>query len=67
VLTTGTPHRIASTSVIPNGSVSDATAAIDPFAHSGSIGAICPIIRTWLCSPSSSTSARSAGASFPSP
>jgi hypothetical protein len=67
VLTTGTPHRIASTRVIPNGSLSEETAAIDPFAHSVSIGAYCPIIRTWLCNPSSSTSSRSRGASFPSP
>lgn len=46
VLTTGSPQRIASTIVMPNGSKSDDAAPIAPLTHSASIGVAVPIRKT---------------------
>ncbi len=48
VETTGRPQRMASTIVMPKDSRLEVTAAMDPLAHSGSMGCAGPISNTWL-------------------
>ncbi len=67
VLTTGSPQRMASTSVIPKDSALEVTAATEPLTHSGSSGAALPISRIRSVARSSLISARRAARSGPWP
>ncbi len=67
VLTTGTPQRMASTSVIPNDSASEALATTSARANSASIGERVPIRRTRPVSPCAAIRSRSRSFSGPPP